>query len=164
MNNDNFYEIYGYWHTPWWQKPIVWYGGTFLLFLLLLITFFGILYKWRSKTIINPSQNAINRLHKLTLEAVHKDASAAYTELIDILRMYVNQRFGFSVSLTEHELQEKIAHQLPLYAGEELNNVFNHATQAKFASREYMLELIHDDIENIRSFIVTTTPDGEKNS
>jgi hypothetical protein len=163
MNHDTFYEIYGYWHTPWWKHPAVWYGSIFLIFLLLLISFFGILYYWRSKKIVNPWQNAMKRLQKLKIEAVDYDASDAYTQLIDIVRTYGSQRFGFSMALTENELQEKIALMVPSYAGEQLNNVFNHATQAKYASREYMLELIHDDIENIVSFISITTPDGEKN-
>lgn len=158
MNQDNFYEIYGYWHIPWWQNSLFKYLGWGITFLLLSGLIFVIIYRYKGKKILKPWEKAIQQLNKLKIEAVEANASKAYTKLIDIVKNYGKERFGFSLSLTENELQEKIADIIQAPLREKLNEVIIHATQAKYASAAYLFESIQQDIETVLSFVSLTMP------
>lgn len=160
MNQDGLYDIYGSWHTPWWQTSIYWYTIICAAILLLFVILFSIIYWYvQKKRVLLPWDKAQSKLNELKIQCVHQSAKKSYSSLIQAIKTYCFERFNLSLALTELELQKEIASlaiSQPL--ADSLADLFNHATQAKFAHQSPLLEVIQEDIENALHFIRVTTP------
>ncbi|BDC34369.1 hypothetical protein Noda2021_03270 [Candidatus Dependentiae bacterium Noda2021] len=160
MNQDGLYDIYGSWHTPWWQTTFFWYAAVCTAILLLFVILFSIIYWYvQKKRVLLPWDKAQSKLNELKIQSVHQSAKKSYSALIQTIKTYCLERFKLPLALTEFELEKELARlEISPTIKTSLIELFNHATQAKYAHQCPLLEVIQEDIENALTFIRVTTP------
>jgi hypothetical protein len=155
MNNsdmNDFYDIFGVWHEPWWQT-LAW--KVFAIVLIGIIAT-GIIYLV-VRTILKRRKArpywevALMALHDLRASGLctTERAKNFYVQLTDILKRYITERYGISVQgSTDKEilayLEDHISfpkESLPI-----LRDIFHHAGSIKFANESALLEYMEQDL------------------
>lgn len=158
------YDIYGVWHVPFWQTHIfiisMWCLAIFiaLTFVYLLVRFL----KARQKT-LKPWEWANRELDALWERRgfTREDAKRFYSQLTEILKMYVEKRYGYAVlSATDIEFLAYMRdRQLPAALMEHLEDIFEGVQEIKFANLETIPENIERDFALAKAFIANTVSD-----
>ena len=159
-----FYDIYGIWHVPWWQRPMVKNIGWVVCIILLMAFFVYIIKKFlgRQKRLA-PWQVALKDLASLgTPDMLNESASKIfYTKLTAIIKQYICERYGFDIyGKTDREIlawlddQVLFAHDLiPV-----LQEIFDHAGQTKFANISGIVGSMERDLALSMRLIKETMP------
>ncbi|MCC8188081.1 MAG: hypothetical protein LIP08_11430 [Bacteroides sp.] len=141
-----------------------WYGlmaASFLAIPLLLLLFYLILRLRDNKPIIRrikvepkipPHQLAMQEIERVKSERVWQKGRPKeyYTELTDILRTYIRDRFGFNaLEMTSAEIIERLTEVGSKQEMEELNNLFSTADLVKFA--KHIPDMTENDMNLINA-------------
>ncbi len=159
-----------------WQdwKSIFWMS----ILLILLLFFVGyialqlhnnkpILKRWRLKTILPPHLWAMKEIEKLKEDVLKKDdAKEYYSELTDVLRSYIQRRYGFSaMEMTSNEIIDRLMTNADTQSIRELKELFQTADLAKFAKLQTLLSENDENLLRAMNFINATKveeKEGEK--
>lgn len=90
-------EVYDIWYTPWWRTT--WgYGILALSGLICVLCIFWVFKKYMPKKEEKPEIKAYKALAKLTHKdfKMFDDYKIAYTQLVSILKIYVQERYNVS--------------------------------------------------------------------
>ncbi len=167
MDANGFYDIYGMWYVPWWQRPLfLWIGGV-LAGLLILICVAVIIKKvFFPKKPKMPWEVALFLLSKAyeSVNSQSPDAAQFYAQITSIVKGYFIARYHYDVAArTDIELIDFIQAQsefpaslIPLLTG-----LLGRAEAAKFAHVPVLLDQFHDDYA-ISCQIVRLTIPSEK--
>lgn len=114
--------------------------------------------KFRIKPILPPHQWAIKEIDKINKEKdVKEDTKTYYTRLTDVLRSYIQQRFGFNArEMTSTEIIEHLTQQDDKTSLSELQDLFQTADLAKFAKLQTELNENDKDLLRAIDFIQAT--------
>jgi len=159
MQEQGFYDIYGVWHVPFWQRPwFVWISIGFVLCILILLSWYLIKkYRTRNKKQIPYWQDAVNKLTILKQQniATVEQGSKFYAQLTTILRYYLQNRYGFDMrGKTDDEtiriLEDK---QFDPRSLEQLKPIFHGGLYIKFANAQAIQQQIEKDLHAAQDFI-----------
>ena len=161
---DEFYDIYGIWHVPWWQRPLVrnigWTVGIILIFGLLVY----IIKKMIGRKKILPCwQVALRDLATLeTADMLNERASKMfYSQLTTIVKHYLYGRYGFDiVCKTDREIVAFLDEQVifPRDLIPVFNDIADHASQIKFANVQGIVEQMKRDLVLSMRLVKETMP------
>lgn len=86
-----------------------------------------------------------------------EDAKEYYTRLTDILREYINDRFGFNATeMTSYEIMERLEESRDKESLDELRNLLSTADMVKFAKFKPMLNENDQNLVNALEFVNDT--------
>jgi len=113
---------------------------------------------FRLKPILPPHQWAIKEIDKINHQKdIKEDTKAYYTMLTDVVRSYIQQRFGFSaLKMTSAEIIENLTRQNDQASLKELQDLFQTADLAKFAKLQTELNENDKDLLRAIDFIQAT--------
>ena len=148
-----------------WVKP---FWMSVLLILLCLLLYYFVIRLGDNKPIVArirfvkkvlPHKKAFNVINKLKSKSLNTDADqkAYYTTLVDTLRTYLEERFGFNaMEMTSSEIIERLSQEEDTEKLNELRELFQTADLVKFA--KYSTEIHEKDrnLESVVEFIETT--------
>ena len=148
-----------------WVKP---FWLSVLLIVLCLLLYYFIIRLGDNKPIVArirfvkkvlPHKKAFNVINKLKSKSLNTDADqkAYYTTLVDTLRTYLKERFGFNaMEMTSSEIIERLSQEEDTEKLNELRELFQTADLVKFA--KYSTEIHEKDrnLESVVEFIETT--------
>jgi len=155
MNNSHmkdFYDIFGVWHEPWWQRT------AFKGFIISLISLIGlwliyvVLKKIFTRKKYKPCwEIALAYLGNLSAQniLVSGKAKTFYFQLTGILKQYITERYGVAVlGSTEKEILAYLEEQVnfPKESLPLLRDIFDHARSIKFANEAALKEQIEQDL------------------
>ncbi len=137
-----------------------------LLLLLAVIIYIGIqlhnnrpvLRRFIVRPAIPPGQWAIKEINKLTSSKESAvDTKAYYTRLTDVLRMYIQRRYGFSArEMTSREIITQLTQQVDDNSVAELRELFQTADLAKFAKLQTQLSENDNNLLRALQFVQNT--------
>lgn len=137
-----------------------------LLLLILIYIYIGIqLYnkrpiirKFRIKPALPPHQWAMNEIERINQEKEYQnDSKEYYTRLTDVLRSYIQRRYGFNArEMTSGEIIEQLTKQQDKGSIEELRQLFQTADLAKFAKLQTLLNENDENLLRAMDFIQAT--------
>jgi len=167
MDANGFYDIYGMWYVPWWQRPLfLWIVG--LLAGLIVVICVAIIIKKlffpkKPKTPWEVALFLLSQAHA-SIDVQKLAAAQFYAQITSILKGYLIARYRYDVAArTDIELIDFIQGQaefpsqlLPLLAG-----LLARAEVAKFAKGQAIVDQLHDDYA-ISCQIVRLTIPSEK--
>lgn len=161
---DEFYDIYGLWHIPWWQLPIVKIVGVGAAGILLLVLLLYILKKLTSRkkrlSVWDVAKRDLeilgtpDMLNKLT-------AKIFYSQLTTVVKQYMCNRYGFDiVGKTDREILKFLDEQIvfPRDLMPIVDDIFGHASQIKFANSAGIVEQMQSDLALSMRLIKETVP------
>lgn len=160
MNNQNpelqLYDIYGLWHIPFWQRA--WFKvSVFLLVCLLLgAAIYFLIKKYKQRLIkLSAWQIAFNTLDALKLFQNPVQSARYYSELTNLLKIYISDRFGVDVrSLTDQQMCDYIDEHLAYDRHKEgLKQIFSAGMLIKFAHHDALEKQMADDWQYAYEFI-----------
>ena len=108
---------------------------------------------------ILPHQKAMTEIEKIKAErmASSEDQKAYYTRLTDTLRVYIEERFGFSaMEMTSSEIIERLQQAEDRKMIDELRELFTTADLVKFAKYSTLINENDANLVNAIEFINTT--------
>lgn len=167
MDADGFYDIYGMWYVPWWQRPLfLWIVGVFLGFAIVFcgaIIIKKIFFKKTPKTPWETALFLLTSAHE-SIDLQNVDAAQFYAQVTSILKGYLLARYHYDVAArTDIEMLDFMQGQsefpdslLPLLAG-----LLSRAAMAKFANAGAILGQLQEDYA-ISCQIVRLTIPAEK--
>lgn len=150
-----------------WQdwKGVFWMS----VFLLLMLAFVGyvmlqlhnnrpLIRHFRLKAILPPHLWAIKEIEKLKVDEVKReDAKEYYSELTEVIRSYIQRRYGFNaMEMTSTEIIDKLMAAPDKIAIEELKELFYTADLAKFAKLQTLLSENDANLLKAMNFINAT--------
>lgn len=117
-----------------------------------------ILSRFRLRPALPPHQWAINEIHRINEEEnVHADTKLYYTRLTNILRTYIQKRYGFNArEMTSAEIIGRLTTQQDKRSVEELQQLFETSDLAKFAKLRTLLNENDENLLKAMDFIKTT--------
>jgi len=153
--------------------PFSWgdWKGLFLLSLLLIVMLLAIVYlfmqvhnkrpilkRFRIKPALPPHQWAMNEIQKINhKKEVHEDSKEYYTQLTNILRTYIQKRYGFNArEMTSSEIISQLTKQQDNKSVQELQQLFETSDLAKFAKLRTMLNENDENLYKAVDFIKST--------
>lgn len=154
--------------------PLV-YSVIFMLVLGALVVFFVIRYR-DNKPIIKiikvepklpPHQIAMQKIEaiKADKELQRQDPKRYYTELTDVLRIYMKERFGFNaLEMTSTEIIDRLNAEEDKQSIEELKVLFGTADLVKFAKHAPMMNENDMNLVNAVAFINQTKQEEDPNA
>ena len=164
MQEQGFYDIYGMWYVPFWQRTwFVWTGAIIAAGIAILLGWYVIKwYRTRNKQRVPYWQAALNELAALKQHnvATVEQGSAFYAQLTALLKQYLQQRYGFDVrSKTDDETIAVLerAQFNPQYLSQ-LKTILQGGLYIKFANVQAAQQQIEKDLLSAVHFIKTTIP------
>jgi hypothetical protein len=161
---DEFYDIYGLWHIPWWQQPIVKIVGVVAAGIFLLVLLVYILKKLTSrKKRLSAWEIAKRDLAILGTPDMLNELTAKifYSQLTTVVKQYMCNRYGFDiVGKTDREILTFLDEQVvfPRDLMSIVDDIFGHASQIKFANSVGIVEQMQSDLALSMRFIKETIP------
>lgn len=167
MDANGFYDIYGMWYVPWWQRPLfLWIMGILvglLILILVAIIIKKLFFPKKPKTPWEVALYLLAQAHEM-IDSQKTDAAQFYAQITSILKGYLITRYHYDVAArTDIELIDFMQRQtefpaqlLPLLTG-----LLQRAEMAKFAKVQAILDQIHEDYA-ISCQIVRLTIPAEK--
>lgn len=165
MNNnlhDQLYDIYPLMHIPFWQTG--WFYGVCFgaaLFVIALLIYFLICY-WQRRRLQKPYWvQALDALHANNKKYGSSEyAKKFYTQLIEILKKYLQQRYGYDLmSLTDQEMIDYLAtHQFPQDLLIKMREIVENSCMIKFANMQIIQERMKQDSESSIECVQKTIP------
>ncbi|MDM8543793.1 hypothetical protein QUF90_22180 [Desulfococcaceae bacterium HSG9] len=112
---------------------------------------------------VPPEKIALMALKKIDL-LIEKDAKLFYFKITEILRAYLQARFGLdALEMTTEELLPKIAAlELDKKLQNDLKALFYHSDPVKFAEQPADRQLMQNDFQFVEIFVNQTTPAVEQ--
>ena len=174
LHVDRFFGPKGIMDVPFSWKD---WQGVFLLTLLLLVllAFAGyialqlhnnrpILRHIRLRPILPPHLWAIKEIEKINKEkAVVEDSKQYYSELTDVLRSYIQKRYGFNArEMTSGEIIERLTANQDEEMLRELQELFYTADLAKFAKLQTQLNENDQNLLRAMNFINATKAEEQE--
>ncbi len=158
----DFYDIYGTWHTPWWQTAFFYYSllacGAFAI----LAIGYVIIKRHRAKKMILTSwDRALVQLKEVETQMHDVTRSGyLYARITTTLKRYLQERFGFDVvGMTDDELLAYLGDtEFPKDLLEDLRGVVKGGLTAKFANVVAVREQLERDIALSIMIIKKTIP------
>ena len=166
---DQFFPLKGLQPNPFmwkeWVRPF-WMG--FILIALCLLLYYLVIRLGDNKPIVArirfvkkvlPHKKAINVINKLKAGIINtaSDQKAYYTTLVDTLRTYLQERFGFNaMEMTSSEIIERLSQEEDPAKLAELRELFETADLVKFAKHSTGISEKDRDLESVVEFIETT--------
>lgn len=155
------------------EVPFKWsdWKGLFLLSLLLLLLLFVILYvsvqlynnrpilrRFVIRPAVPPGQWAIKEINKInSRKEIQEDTKTYYTQLTDVLRTYIQRRYGFSArEMTSGEIITALQKQVDTASVDELRELFQTADLAKFAKLQTQLSENDNNLLRALQFVQST--------
>jgi hypothetical protein len=149
---DGFYDIYGLWHIPWWQQPIFKIVVVAIV-LVLVLGFIAYLLKklTNRKRTLSAGEVAQRDLASLGTPDMLNERKAKffYSQLTTIIKQYICVRYGFDiVGKTDREMLMFLDEQVvfPRDLMPLLYDIFDHASQIKFANSAGIVEQMQSDL------------------
>lgn len=153
--------------------PFSWsdWRGLFILSLFLILMLLAIVYlfmqvhnkrpilkRFRIRPTLPPHQWAMNEIQKINhKKEVHDDSKEYYTQLTNILRTYIQKRYGFNArEMTSSEIISQLTEQQDNKSVQELQQLFETADLAKFAKLRTMLNENDENLYKAVDFIKST--------
>ena len=153
--------------------PFSWsdWRGLFLLSLLFIVLLLAMGYLWlqvhnkrpilkrfRIRPALPPHQWAMNEIRKINQKKeVHDDSKEYYTQLTNILRTYIQKRYGFNArEMTSSEIISQLTQQQDSKSVQELQQLFATADLAKFAKLRTLLNENDENLYKAMDFIKST--------
>lgn len=168
LHLDKFFGPKGIAQVPYsWQdwKAIFWMS-ILLIFMLLFVAYIAlqlhnnrpILKLLRLKAVLPPHLWAMKKIEKLKSDEIKKeDAKEYYSELTDVLRNYIQRRYGFNaLEMTSNEIVERLMSATDNTSIEELKELFVTADLAKFAKLQTLLSENDENLLRAMNFINAT--------
>lgn len=149
---DEFYDIYGIWHVPWWQLPLVKNILWMLAAVLLISLIVYIIKKFANrKKPLTPWQVALRDLAILGTPDMLNERSSKifYIRLTTIVKKYLCDRYGFDIyGKTDREILLFLDEQVifPRDLMPVLYEIYDHASQSKFANVLGIAETMKRDL------------------
>ncbi len=161
---DEFYDIYGIWHIPWWQRTVV-KNVVWALAIILLMTLIIFLVKKFSKRKIKLSacDVALRDLASLgTSDILNEHKSRVfYSRLTETIKKYLVSRYGFDIyGKTDKEVLTYLDDQVtfPRDLLPVLQEILSHASAIKFANVSGVVEQMEKDLALSVRLIKETMP------
>lgn len=149
----------------------IWYiiGGVILIILITVVTIYFIRNKKTAMPVIvpqppkeTPNGKAIRLLNELEQQKLweNNQPKEYHTQLVDILRIYIEERFGVNVmELTSDEILHKVALNKEMTSHRMLlSNIFYIADLAKFAKAQPTPQEHLSAMEYAKQFVMATKP------
>jgi hypothetical protein len=155
------YDIYGVWHVPFWQTQafIIGMWCAAIVIAVALLYFVIRFFKSRKKP-LKPWQWANKELDALWQRRgfTREDGRRFYSQLTEIMKMYVEKRYGYQVlSATDIEFLDYMQDRhLPPALMENLKQIFEGVQEIKFANIDTIPENIERDFALAKAFIANT--------
>ena len=123
-----------------------------------------IIRKFRIRPALPPHQWAISEIEKINHQTeVHDDTKEYYTRLTDILRSYIQKRYGFNAQeMTSGEIIEHLTKQQDKTSIVELQELFQTADLVKFAKFRTLLNENDKNLLRAVDFIQATKLEVEE--
>ncbi len=166
---DQFFPPKGLQNNPFqWREWVRPFWMSVLLILLCLLLYYLLIRLGDNKPIVArirfvkkvlPHKKAINVINKLKAKTLNTDADqkAYYTTLVDTLRTYLKERFGFNaMEMTSSEIIERLKQEEDTEKIAELQELFQTADLVKFAKYSTEINEKDRDLESVVEFIETT--------
>jgi hypothetical protein len=161
---DEFYDIYGVWHIPWWQQPLFKIIALAIGCFVLLVLVLYLIKRFTSrKKQLKPWELAGRDLAVLGDPDninQHK-AKIFYSRLTAIVKQYLCFRYGFDImGKTDHEILMLLDSQIvfPKDLLPILSEVLGHASQIKFANTVGIEEQMQSDLALCNRLVIETIP------
>ncbi|GEM_PF-2240787 len=155
MNNshmDDFYDIFGVWHEPWWQstacKVIVLIVTISIVIWLTYLIFKKIFIKKKVRPCWEVALTNLENLRMPNVFSVDK-AKSFYFQLTNIIKRYITERYGIAVQgSTEKEILSYLEEQInfPKDILPVARDIFCHASSIKFANEPALVEQMEQDL------------------
>ena len=164
MQEQGFYDIYGVWYVPFWQRPLFFWISVGLIVLLLGLVVWYLITKYRAqkKENIPYWQQSLNQLASLKQGnvATVTQGSLFYAQLTAILKQYMQVRYGFDArGKTDDEVIAMLEHKQfnPQYLNQ-LKTMFQGSLYIKFANVQAAQQQIEKDLDDAVNFIKNNMP------
>lgn len=131
------------------------------LFLFLIFLIMKKIIRSRPKPVIYPDEIALKKLDKLNLSYSKKgiDNKGFFTDIIDILREYIEKRYDIKAStMTTEQFTEKImqTREISKENRESIVNLLKRKDSIKFAQEDILQDELQSGSEFIKKFIQST--------
>ena len=118
-------------------------------------------FKLKSKPKIPPHIIALNGLEKLKSKKLWQEGKFKqyYTELIDIIRVYLDDQFGIdAMEMTSEEINQMVAHEdkIDKNIKVKLAEALSVSDLVKFAKEKPIAEINNTNLENLKDFVDRT--------
>lgn len=149
---DEFYDIFGMWHVPWWQRQWVKNIGWACVTILVVSCIVYIIKKMLNlKKSIPAWQVAMKDLATLGRPDMLNEHTSKifYTQLTIIVKQYIHRRYGFDIyGKTDREILAFLNEQVlfPRDLMPVLYDIFEHASLIKFAHATGIVEQMERDL------------------
>src|SRR5579872_2595209 len=134
QNTNELYDIYSFWHVPWWQTKTFYYALGACAVLALVAIIYALIARYRAKP-QHPWEIALEVLYALQQQGHSPEHSDQfYVLLIETLKDYLHDRYNFDViGMTDQEMLAYLADtQFPKDLLEQLRSIIKGATNVKF--------------------------------
>ena len=168
LHLDKFFGPKGIAEVPYsWQdwRTIFWMSIV-LIFMLLFVCYIAlqlhnnrpILRLLRLKAVLPPHLWAMKKIEKLKSDEVRRaDTKEYYSELTDVLRNYIQRRYGFNaLEMTSNEIVDRLMSATDDASLDELKELFATADLAKFAKLQTQLSENDENLLRAMNFINAT--------
>ena len=174
LHLENFYGPKEIADVPfsWNEWKGIFYLSLLLIVLLLIVGYIyiqlynnrPIIRKFRIRPALPPPQWAISEIEKINQKTeVHDDTKEYYTRLTDILRSYIQKRYGFNAQeMTSGEIIEHLTKQQDKTSIVELQELFQTADLVKFAKFRTLLNENDKNLLRAVDFIQATKLEVEE--
>ncbi len=163
---DQLLDIYGMWHTPWWQTTTFYcVVGMFGVLCVGLILVRACMY-WRAKKkIVTPWDTALMRLEQARRECMTAQQSKMFYEyVIMVLKQYLHARFGFDImGKTDQEVLDYLANNgASTELVESLRNIMLGSALVRFANQQAVQQHMEHDFALAVTVVKNTVPVQKK--
>lgn len=167
MNNshmNDFYDIFGVWHEPWWQSTTCKVFVLILTSTIVIWIAYRIFKKILTKKKVRPYwEVALTNLENLRAPKVFATDKAKnfYFQLTSILKRYITERYGVAAQgSTEKEILTYLEDQIkfPKETLPVLRDIFYHASSIKFANEPALIEQMEQDLALGMRLVKETIP------
>jgi len=156
-----FYDIFDYYHIPFWQKTWFIVSASIVIFILITMTAYFVYTRLHKKK-LSPWEWARKELARLNTDActTQADYKKLYYQLTNIIKTYLARRYDWSThAKTDDEIIEFLEKQkFDTDIIGMLKKITDDALWIKFANQSTLKSQADNDIQTVLVMIERTTP------
>ncbi len=158
------YDIYPVWYTPWWHQPIVYNSALVLGLLIIGGLGYWLLFYFRRKRQLPTSEWAQQRFNTLEEVIDTGDYNGFYKQLTAILKTYFTALYEVDImSKTDQEVVVFLnGVDFPAHLRDTIDGVLRRALFVKFANAQAAREGMLADLAASRQIIAQTAPQDDQ--
>lgn len=151
MKENGLYDIYDYWHVPFWQTQSFYLFIALAALAVVLLLLFFLIKKYYKKKPLSPERVALEQLAFLQKKNIRtrQDAHELYSALTDTMKQFFESSYARPFNaMTDHEMSAALeTTTFPNHFITPFNDLINAGTSVKFAQEHALKDQANRHIQ-----------------